>query len=61
MDDLEEGTKRNISTFADNTKLGRIVSCKEDARRLQGDLDNLSEWANRCSTTWLNVKLRTLV
>ena len=33
-------------SLQDDTKLGGSVSCEEDARRLQGDLDRLGEWAN---------------
>ena len=43
---LDEGIKSNISKFADDTMLGCSVNCEEDGRRLQGDLDRLSEWAD---------------
>ena len=46
INDLDEGIQCNISKFADDTKLGGIVRCEEDAWRLQGDLDRLSEWAD---------------
>ncbi|XP_055492007.1 uncharacterized protein LOC129697443 [Leucoraja erinacea] len=46
INDLDEGIECNISKFADDTKLGGSGSCEEDARRLQGDLDRLSEWEN---------------
>ena len=46
INDLEEGIRSNTSKFADDTKLGGSVNCEEDVRRLQGDLDRLSEWAD---------------
>ena len=46
INDLDEGIQCNISKFADDTKLGGIVRCEEDAWRLQGDLDRLSEWVD---------------
>ena len=42
----DEGIECNTSKFADDMKLGGSVSCEEDARRLQGDLDRLGEWEN---------------
>ena len=45
--DLDEGTKCNISKFADDTKLGGRVNCDADAEILQNDLDRLGEWTNQ--------------
>ena len=47
INDLNEGTKCNISKFADHTKLHGRVNCSEDAEILQHDLDGLGEWANQ--------------
>jgi len=41
-DDLDEGTKSNISKFADDAEVGGIRSVEEDVKRLQGDLGKLS-------------------
>eukprot|EP00061_Rhincodon_typus_P013800 g40398.t1 len=41
INDFDEGTKWNISKFADDTKLGWRVNCDEDAEILQHDLDRL--------------------
>eukprot|EP00061_Rhincodon_typus_P005878 g25930.t1 len=46
INDLDERIECHISKFADDTKLGGNVCCEEDAKRLQGDLDRLAEWAN---------------
>eukprot|EP00061_Rhincodon_typus_P010675 g35151.t1 len=48
INDLDEEIERRFSKFADDTKLGGSVSCEEDAKRLQGDLDRFAEWEN----TW---------
>ena len=44
INDLDEGIKCSISKFVDD--MGGSVSCEEDAKRMQGDLDRLGEWAN---------------
>ena len=46
INDLDEGIDCSISKFADDTKLDCSMYCEEDAKRLQGDLDRLTEWAN---------------
>ncbi|XP_062894859.1 uncharacterized protein LOC134341044 [Mobula hypostoma] len=46
INDLDEGIKCSISKFVDDTKLGGCVSCEEDTKRMQGDLDRFGEWAN---------------
>eukprot|EP00061_Rhincodon_typus_P016428 g44636.t1 len=41
INDLDEGTKRNISKLADDTKLVGWVNCDEDAHIFQHELDRL--------------------
>ena len=41
INDLDVGTKCNVSKFAVDTKFGGNVSCEEDGKRLQEDLDRL--------------------
>lgn len=43
ISDLPEGTKCNVSMFADDTNLSKIVSRDEDVKKLQGDMYTLSE------------------
>ncbi|XP_059829735.1 STARD3 N-terminal-like protein isoform X1 [Hypanus sabinus] len=52
INDLDEGIENNISKFADDTKLGGSVTCDEDVRRIQGDLDRLGEWADTWQMTF---------
>ena len=41
INDLDVGTKCNVSKFVVDTKLGGNVSCEEDGEWLQEDLDRL--------------------
>ena len=45
IDDLELGTKRSVSKFADDTKMSSRAKCAEDTESLQKDICSLSEWA----------------
>ena len=47
INDLDEGTKCNISNLADGTKLGGRVNGEVGAEILHHDLDRLSEWTNQ--------------
>ena len=47
INDLDSGISSDISKFADDTKLGRIIGSQSDVNILQGDLDKLNEWAVR--------------
>jgi len=49
INELDEGTKYNISKLTDDTKLGGVTGRMQ--RRLQGDLDKLSEWASTSADT----------
>ena len=40
----DNGISSNISKFADNSKIGRIIRPESDVKDLQGDLDGLNEW-----------------
>ena len=36
-----------VWTFADDTKIGRIIRSDSDAIALQADLDRMNEWTDR--------------
>ena len=63
INDLDVGTKCNISKFADDTKLGGNVSCEQDAKRLKADLDRvfLSVSLSICVSLFLSLSLSLLV
>lgn len=44
-DDLDNGSEGLVAKFTDSTLIGREVSCEDDARSLERDMDRLSEWA----------------
>lgn len=45
INDLDENIKSKINKFADDCKLGKTVSSKEDVEILRQDLESLSKWA----------------
>ena len=47
INDLPESVKSNILLFADDTKIFRHVSSKEDATLLQKDIDELNRWSEK--------------
>ena len=48
INDLEALIETLRKLFADDTKIARLVSNEEDARKLQEDIDRFASWAN----TW---------
>ncbi|KAK8727094.1 hypothetical protein OTU49_009939, partial [Cherax quadricarinatus] len=47
INDLDEGITSDISKFADDTKIGRIIDSNVDVRELQKDLDKLYSWSEK--------------
>ena len=47
IDDLDSGTSSDISKFANDTKIGRIIGSDSDAITLQVYLDRMNEWTDR--------------
>ena len=43
INDLDSGISNDISKFADDSKIGRIIRSESDVKDLQGDLDRLNE------------------
>ncbi len=44
---LDTGISSDVSKFADDTKIGRVIRSNQDASILQNELDNLYEWAEK--------------
>ncbi len=42
---LDSGISSEVSNFADDTKVGKVIKTDQDARELQGDLDRVYDWA----------------
>ena len=47
INDLDSGISSDISEFADDSRIGRIIRSESDVKNLQGDLDRLNEWMVR--------------
>ncbi len=47
INNLDSGISSEVSKFADDTKVGRIIRTDQDASELQGDLDRLYDWARK--------------
>ncbi len=45
--DLGGATCSEVSKFADETKVGKVIRTDQDARVLQGDRDRLYDWARK--------------
>ncbi len=44
---MDTGISSDVSKFADDTKIGRVIQSGRDASALQGDLDKLFDWAGK--------------
>ena len=50
IDDLPDSVAGLVKIFADDTKLFSAIKSKEDCKKLQADLESLSQWSDR----WLS-------
>ena len=47
INDIDIGIDSNISKFADDTKIGRVIKSDEDSAKLQEDLNKFFEWSEK--------------
>ncbi len=47
INDLDSGISNEVSKFANDTKVGRVIRTNKDASELRGDLDRLYDWARK--------------
>ena len=47
IDDLPDSVAGLVKIFADDTKLFSAIKSKEDCKKLQADLESLSQWSDR--------------
>ncbi len=48
INDVDVGLNNRISKFPDDTKISNSVLTDEKRQSLQGDLQNISAWSDRC-------------
>ena len=60
INDLDGGISSDISKFADDYKIGRIIGSESDVKDLQGDLDRLNEWVIRWQMDFYIDKCRVM-
>ena len=47
INDFDSRVSKNISKFADDMEMGRIIWSNSDAIAMQADLDRIDEWTGR--------------
>ena len=47
INDIDTSVDSDLSKFADDTKIGRLIGSNEDGEALQKDLDKLFEWSEK--------------
>ena len=60
INDLDNGISSDISKFADDSKIGRIIRSESDVKDLQGDLDRLNELVVRWQMDFNHDKCRVM-
>ena len=57
---LDSGISSDISNFADDSKIGKIIRSEFDVKDLQGNLDRLNEWVVRWQMEFYIDKFRVM-
>ena len=60
INDLDSGISSDVSKFADDTKIGKLIRSDSDVIDLQADLDKMSEWTNRWQMEFNITKCKVL-
>ena len=60
IDDLEDGIKNMVYTFADDTKVLAQVHSDAERTKLQEDLDKLTEWAKNWQMSFNTNKCKVM-
>ena len=60
INDLDSGISSDVSKFADDTKIGRLIRSDSDVIALQEDLDRLNEWSSKWQMQFNTSKCKVL-
>ena len=56
----QDVTYSSVTSFADDTRVARSITCEDDVKKLQSDLDSIYEWAEANNMTFNSDKFEAI-